>query len=40
MRVNGRTYRVAESAGPIGYELLPGRKPRRLSDEQRPDCST
>jgi cytoskeleton protein RodZ len=40
MRVNGRTYRVAESPGPIGYELRPGRKPRLLSDERRPDCST
>jgi cytoskeleton protein RodZ len=40
MRVNGRTYRVAESPGPIGYELRPGRKPKRLSDERRPDCST
>jgi cytoskeleton protein RodZ len=40
MRVNGRTYQVAESTGPIGYELRPGRRPRRLSDEQRPDCST
>jgi cytoskeleton protein RodZ len=40
MRVNGRTYRVAASADPIGYELLPGRKPRRLSDARRPDCSS
>jgi cytoskeleton protein RodZ len=40
MRVNGRIYRVAASADPIGYELLPGRKPRRLSDERRPDCSS
>jgi cytoskeleton protein RodZ len=40
MRVNGRTYRVAASADPIGYELLPGRRPRRLSDARRPDCST
>jgi cytoskeleton protein RodZ len=40
MRVNGRTYRVAPSADPIGYELLPGRKPRLLSDERRPDCSS
>ena len=40
MRVNGRTYGVAESPGPIGYELLPGRKPRRLSDDRRPDCSS
>jgi cytoskeleton protein RodZ len=40
MRVNGKTYRVASSADPIGYELLPGRRPRRLSDERRPDCSS
>jgi cytoskeleton protein RodZ len=40
MRVNGRTYRVAASADPVGYELLPGRRPRRLSDERRPDCSS
>jgi cytoskeleton protein RodZ len=40
MRVNGRTYRVAASADPIGYELLPGRRPRRLSDSRRPDCSS
>jgi cytoskeleton protein RodZ len=40
MRVNGKTYRVAASADPVGYELRPGRRPRRLSDEQRPDCSS
>jgi cytoskeleton protein RodZ len=40
MRVNGKTYRVAASADPIGYELLPGKKPRRLSDARRPDCSS
>jgi cytoskeleton protein RodZ len=40
MRVNGRVYPVAESTGAIGYELRPGRKPKRLSDERRPDCST
>jgi hypothetical protein len=39
MRVNGRTFRVAESADPIGYVLRPGREPRRLSAERRPDCS-
>jgi cytoskeleton protein RodZ len=39
MRVNGRTYPVAASADPIGYELRPGRRPRRLPDGQRPDCS-
>ena len=40
MRVDGRTYRVAASSDPVGYELLPGRRPRRLSDERRPDCSS
>ena len=40
MRVNGRTFRVAASTEAIGYELRPGRRPRRLSDEQRPDCSS
>jgi cytoskeleton protein RodZ len=39
MRVNGQTYRVAASSDPIGYELRPGRRPRRLADDQRPDCS-
>jgi cytoskeleton protein RodZ len=39
MRVNGRTYQVAPSADPIGYEFRPGRRPRRLPDGQRPDCS-
>ena len=40
MRVNGKTYRVAASADPVGYELLPGRRPKRLSDDRRPDCSS
>ncbi|MGH2947378.1 MAG: helix-turn-helix domain-containing protein [Solirubrobacteraceae bacterium] len=40
MRVNGRTYRVAASSDPIGYELRPGRRPRRLPDAARPDCSS
>jgi cytoskeleton protein RodZ len=31
MRVNGRSYRVATSQEPVGYELRPGRRPRRLS---------
>lgn len=39
MRVNGRTFRVAESSDPIGYALRPGRRPRRLGDGERPDCS-
>jgi cytoskeletal protein RodZ len=40
MRVNGKTYRVAASTDPVGYELRPGRRPRRLADDQRPDCSS
>jgi cytoskeleton protein RodZ len=40
MRVNGRTYDVAASSDPIGYALRPGRRPRRLSDAARPDCSS
>jgi cytoskeleton protein RodZ len=39
MRVNGKTYPVAASANPVGYELRPGRKPRRLSDARRPSCA-
>jgi cytoskeleton protein RodZ len=40
MRVNGKLYDVAESADPVGYELRPGRPPRRLPDGARPDCSS
>ena len=40
MRVNGRLYDVAASSDPVGYELRPGRPPRRLSDAARPDCSS
>jgi cytoskeleton protein RodZ len=40
MRVNGRTYRVEPSTEAIGYELRPGRRPRRLADDRRPDCSS
>jgi cytoskeleton protein RodZ len=40
MRVNGRSYPVAESSDPIGYRLLPGRRPQRLSGDARPDCSS
>jgi cytoskeletal protein RodZ len=39
MRVNGKTYRVAASPDPVGYELLPGKPPRRLAQARRPDCS-
>jgi cytoskeletal protein RodZ len=40
MRVNGKTYRVEPSTEAIGYELRPGRRPRRLSNAGRPDCSS
>jgi hypothetical protein len=39
MRVNGKAYPVAASADPVGYELLPGKRPRLLSNARRPDCS-
>jgi hypothetical protein len=40
MIVNGRSYPVAASSDPIGYEIRPGRAPRRLPNGQRPDCSS
>jgi cytoskeleton protein RodZ len=40
MIVNGKSYAVAPSADPIGYSLRPGRAPRRLSADARPDCSS
>lgn len=40
MRVNGKTYRVEASPDPVGYELRPGKRPKRLSDARRPDCSS
>jgi cytoskeleton protein RodZ len=40
MRVNGRSYPVAESSEPVGYELRPGRRPRQLASDARPDCSS
>jgi len=40
MIVNGKSYRVAASPDPIGYSVRPGREPRRLSDDARPDCSS
>ena len=40
MIVNGRSYPVAASSDPIGYEMRPGRAPRRLPSGQRPDCSS
>jgi cytoskeleton protein RodZ len=39
MRVGGKTYPVAESSDPVGYELRPGHSPRRLPNDQRPNCA-
>ena len=38
MRVDGRTYRVAVSPEPVGYDLRPGRRPRRLPPGELPTC--
>jgi cytoskeleton protein RodZ len=40
MLVNGKTYSVAASPEPIGYSLRPGRRPRLLPADARPDCSS
>jgi cytoskeletal protein RodZ len=40
MLVNGKSYAVAASADPIGYVIRPGKQPRRLSADARPDCSS
>jgi cytoskeletal protein RodZ len=39
MRVGSRSYPVPETRVPLGYEIRPGRSPRRLSDAQRPTCT-
>jgi hypothetical protein len=39
MVIDGKSFTVEPSANPIGYEIKPGRDPRRLSDAARPDCS-
>jgi cytoskeleton protein RodZ len=38
MRVGNREFDVSDDA-PIGYELRPGRRPRALPEEQRPQCA-
>ena len=40
MLVDGKSYAVAASADPIGYVIRPGKRPRRLSADARPDCSS
>jgi cytoskeleton protein RodZ len=35
MRINGHTYSAAQSADPIGYEMRPTGRPRKLSETAR-----
>lgn len=35
MRVNGHTYAAATSSDPLGYEMRPGKRPRRLPESVR-----
>jgi cytoskeleton protein RodZ len=39
MLVDGKPYKVAPSANPVGYELRSGHKPRRLPSGQLPACA-
>jgi cytoskeleton protein RodZ len=38
MRIGGKSYSVASSQNPVGYELRPGKRPRRLTSGL-PTCS-
>jgi len=40
MVVDGKSYAVAASPDPIGYVVRPGKRPRLLSADARPDCSS
>jgi hypothetical protein len=35
MRINGHTYGAASTGNPVGYEMRPTGRPRRLSDAAR-----
>jgi cytoskeleton protein RodZ len=35
MRINGHTYRAARTSDPVGYEMRPTGRPRRLSEAAR-----
>jgi hypothetical protein len=35
MRVNGHSYRAADTGNPVGYEVRPSGRPRRLSEAAR-----
>jgi cytoskeleton protein RodZ len=39
MKVNGKAVPVTASTGSIGYELIPGSSPRRLSAAKQPRCA-
>ncbi len=38
MRVDGKGYQVSADA-PVGYEIRPGKRPARLPETERPQCS-
>jgi cytoskeleton protein RodZ len=38
MKSGGRTIDVPDRSTPVGYELRPGKRPRELSEAQRPTC--
>ena len=38
MRVGNRDFDVSDDA-PVGYELRPGRRPRTLPEDERPQCA-
>jgi cytoskeletal protein RodZ len=40
MLVNGKSYEVEPSPHPIGYLIRPGKRPRLLPEDARPDCSS
>jgi cytoskeleton protein RodZ len=35
LRANGKSYAVADTGSPVGYEVRPGKKPTRLSETAR-----
>ena len=39
MRTGGRTIDVPDRSTPVGYEVRPGKRPRELSEAQRPTCT-
>jgi cytoskeleton protein RodZ len=38
LKSGGRTIEVPDRSTPVGYELRPGKRPRELSEAQRPTC--